>query len=254
MGSRFIEEPMQKTFQGVVEPVEMGISSVMVRIPFDPVEVWPVRSKLRVKGTMHLASEAAVNRAMTDKPPESISIATSLIRSQRYGYFLLITGKMRKGLHVSSGATVKVTLEPDLDDLAATPPPELAKFLKSDRSLKKWFSALNYSLRKYIADNITEPKSAEARERRAEQWAERMLLTMEGEEVIPPILQIAFRRQPLARAGWEAISVNRRRWYLLSIFSCQSPEARAKAVERAMDQAMHKAGRGRSDTSGFDDE
>src|ERR1700678_1094171 len=134
---------MQRSFQGVLEPVDIGISSLMVRVPFDPVEVWPVRSKLRVKGTLSSTNNAA----------DALSLATSLLRSQRHGYFLLVTGRMRKALHLSVGAPVEITLEPDLDDLAATPPPEFARFLKADRSLKKWFAALNYSTRKYIADD-----------------------------------------------------------------------------------------------------
>jgi uncharacterized protein YdeI (YjbR/CyaY-like superfamily) len=223
---------MQRSFQGVLEPVDIGISSLMVRIPFDPVEVWPVRSKLRVKGAISAAYTA-----------ESHSFATSLLRSQRHGYFLLVTGRMRRALHVSVGAHLEITLEPDLDDLAATPPPELAKFLKADRSLTKWFTALNYSTRKYVADDIQAVKSAETRKRRAESWAERMLLTMEGEEYPPPILQIAFRRQPLAREGWGAMTANQRRVALLSIFSTKSPEAQAKRVEWALAEAMKAAQR-----------
>ena len=223
---------MQKSFQGVIEPVDIGISSVMVRIPFDPVEVWPVRSKLRVKGTISVANAA-----------ETLSLSTSLLRSQQRGYFLLVTGRMRKALHVSTGAHVKVTLEPDLDDLAATPPPEFAKFLKSDRSLKKWFTTLNYSTRKYIADDIQSVKSAEARERRAERWAERMMLVMEGEFEPPPVLQVAFRRQPLAREGWAKMTKNQRRMTLMGIFMCASPEAQAKRVEYALEEAMKVANR-----------
>lgn len=217
----------------MLEPVEIGISSVMVRIPFDPVEVWPVRSKLRVKGTIRPMNQAA----------EVLSIATSLLRSRDRGYFLLITGRMRKVLHISIGAWVEITIEPDLDGLAATPPPEFAKFLKSDRSLKKWFATLNYSLRKYIADDIQAVKSAETRKRRAELWAERMMLIMEGEEEVPPILQLAFRRQPQARLGWESMTLNQRRMLLFGIFNCQSPEARYKAVERAITNAVQKAAR-----------
>jgi Bacteriocin-protection, YdeI or OmpD-Associated/Domain of unknown function (DUF1905) len=224
---------MQRRFQGVLEPVEIGISSLMVRIPFDPVEVWPVRSKLRVKGSISTAYKGA----------EPLSVATSLLRSHHHGYFLLVTGRMRKALHVSVGAHLIVTLEPDLDDLAATPPPEFAKFLKADRSLKKWFTALNYSMRKYVADDIQAVKSAETRKRRAEQWAERMMLTMEGEEYPPPILQMAFRRQPLARAGWDAMTANQRRMALIGIFSTKSPEAQAKRVEWTLAEAMKAAQR-----------
>jgi len=227
---------MQKSFRGVLEPVDLGISSVMVRIPFDPVEVWPVRSKLRVKGAISTANKT-VNKNVI-KAAESLSIATSLLRSRDRGYFLLVTGRMRKALRVSVGAQVEIAIEPDLDDLAATPPPEFAKFLNSDRSLKKWFATLNYSTRKYVADDIQSVKSAETRKRRAEQWAERMLLTMEGEEYPPPILQAAFRRQPMARARWDALTANQRRTALIGIFSAKSPEAQAKRVEWLLDETM----------------
>jgi uncharacterized protein YdeI (YjbR/CyaY-like superfamily) len=70
-----------------------------------------------------------------------------------------------------------------------------------------------------------------------------MMLTMEGEEWPPPILQAAFRRQPQARAGWDAMTANQRRAMLLSIFTCQSPEAQAKRVERVLDDAMKVANR-----------
>ena len=223
---------MQKSFRGVLEPVDLGISSVMVRIPFDPIEVWPVRSKFRVKGAISTSNKTVTQAA------ESLSIATSLLRSRDRGYFLLVTGRMRKALRVSVGAQVEITIEPDLDDLAATPPQEFAKFLKADRSLKKWFATLNYSTRKYVADDIQSVKSAETRKRRAEQWAERMLLTMEGEEYPPPILQAAFRRQPMARARWDALTANQRRTALIGIFSAKSPEAQAKRVEWLLDETM----------------
>jgi uncharacterized protein YdeI (YjbR/CyaY-like superfamily) len=224
---------MQMTFQAVLQKIESGMPWTLVRIPFDPTEVWPVRSKLRVKGSIRLANDAA----------GAFSFATSLQGSKLRGYFLLVTGKMRKAATLVPGAMAEIVLEPDLDGRAATPPPELAKFLKSDRSVKKWFETLNYSTRKYIADMVAEPKSAAVRVRRAEQWMERIMLTMEGEQSPPPILQIAFRRQPLARAGWQAMTPNQRRTTLFGIFMCQSPEAQAKRVERAVEDAVKTARR-----------
>ena len=225
---------IQKSFQGLLEPLETGLgSTTVVWIPFDPTKAWPVRSKLRVKGTIRAARQAA----------EPFAFATSLIRSQERGYFLLVTGKMRKAAHLTPGTLTELVLEPDLEERAATPPPELAKLLNSDRSVKKWFATLNYSSRKYIADMIAEPKSAEVRVRRAEQWMERLMLTMEGEEYPPPILQAAFRRQPQARAGWESMTANQRRMTLMGIFMCQSPEAQAKRVERALADATQAAKR-----------
>jgi hypothetical protein len=90
---------------------------------------------------------------------------------------------------------------------------------------------------------ICEPKSAEARERRAEQWAERLMLAMEGELETPPILRAAFRGQPQAEAGWKLISLNQRRIYLLTIFSSSSPEARARRVQDAVAHALRTAKR-----------
>jgi len=81
------------------------------------------------------------------------------------------------------------------------------------------------------------------------------MLTMEGEQEIPPILQIAFRRQPLARIGWESMTSNQRRTQLLSIFTCQSPEARTKRVEWAVtDAARRAAGKGSRTKTRFEDE
>jgi len=227
---------MQMRFQAKLERIQISMPGVIVRLPFDPVATWPERVKLRVKGSIRSAGADA----------EPYAFSTSLLRSNELGYMLLVTEKMRKAARLSIGATVVVVLEPDLDDLAATPPPDLAKILKQDRAFKKWFETLNYSTRKYIADSIVEPKSAEARERRAEQWAERLMLIMEGEFEPPPVLQVAFRRQPLAREGWTKMTANQRRYTLLGIFMCASPEAQAKRVERALEDAVKVANRTKS--------
>jgi hypothetical protein len=92
---------------------------------------------------------------------------------------------------------------------------------------------------------IAEPKSAEARMRRAEQLAERMMLAMEGEREPPPILQAAFVRQPEARVGWEAMTEVQRRGHLLGIFYYQSPEAREKRAAKVVDEAVKVARRER---------
>ncbi len=224
---------MRMTFQATLEALGTSPPWTAIRIPFDPTETWPNRTKLRVQGSIRSAHSGS----------DLAAFSTSLFGSRKRGYFLLVTGKMRKAAHLSAGSLAEVVLEPVLDETAATPPPELARLLKADRSVKKWHEQLNYSMRKYIADSIKEPKSGEARKRRAEQWMERMMLTLEGEEFPPPVLQIAFQRQPMARAGWEAMTANRRRMILLSIFSCQSPEAQAKRVEHALIEAMQAAKR-----------
>jgi uncharacterized protein YdeI (YjbR/CyaY-like superfamily) len=68
---------------------------------------------------------------------------------------------------------------------------------------------------------------------------ERIMLAMEGEQTLPPILQVAFRRAPRARAGWEAMTPVQRRGHLLGIFYYQSPEARERRTQKAVDEALH---------------
>src|ERR1700691_1582622 len=97
-------------------------------------------------------------------------------------------------------------------------PRELKPILSEDRSLRCWYDRLNYSTRNDIAKWVTEPKSAEARARRAEQIAERLLNVMEAEHELPPVLARAFARHPRAREGWNNMSVSRRRGHLFGIF------------------------------------
>ncbi len=136
---------------------------------------------------------------------------------------------------------VNVVLEPDLEERTAVIPVELAKIFRQDRALKQWFGELNYSARKDIGNWISGVKAPEAKVRRAEQVAERMLLAMEGERELPPLLQVAFRRQPLAQRGWEAMTPIQRRGHLLGIFYYQSPEAREKRAAKAVEEALKMA-------------
>jgi uncharacterized protein YdeI (YjbR/CyaY-like superfamily) len=87
-------------------------------------------------------------------------------------------------------------------------------------------------------------KSAEARTRRAEQIAECLLAAMEGERELPPVLQVAFAREPRAREGWASMSASRRRGHLLGIFYYRSPEARGRRVAKAVQEAVEFAERG----------
>jgi uncharacterized protein YdeI (YjbR/CyaY-like superfamily) len=68
-----------------------------------------------------------------------------------------------------------------------------------------------------------------------------MLLAMEGEQVLPPILQVAFRRAPQAQRGWDAMTAVQRRAHLLGIFYYQSPEARERRARKAVEEALRAA-------------
>ncbi len=232
---------MKRIFQTRLEQAEFGTGcTVIAHIPFDPVAEWPELIKLRVKGTIH-GTQPDAAATESKRPPYAFS--TSLLPTrdpitQERRYILLITQKMQKAAHVSVGWQVEITLAPDIEGHSAVPPPELARLLRSERSLKKWFELLPHGQRKYIADAIRESSNPETRARRAEQWMECLMLTQEGEIEPPPILQLAFREQPQARAAWETLTPIQRRSHLLAIFSCQSPDSRARRAQRAVSEAL----------------
>ena len=224
----------QKKFRGVLEPDGTALNWVVVKVPFDPVKTWPERNRLRVKGTIN-----------------GFPFRTSLFGSAKGGHVLLVNKQMQKGAGVRVGGLAEVALQPDVEQRVAEVPAELSKLLKQDRGLKQWFERLSYSARADIGKHITALKSPEARMRRAEQMAERMMLAMDGERELPPVLQAAFRRQPRALAGWEAMTPVQRRGHLLGIFYYQGPEARRKRAEKAVAEALKKAGDPDAIAAGF---
>jgi len=195
-----------------------------MRVPFDPTTVWPQRKRLRVRGTIN-----------------GFAFRTSLFKARDGSYILLVNKKMQKEGRVRQGGVAEVLLEPDLEEREVGTPPELEKLLCEDRGLRKWYGELSDSYRKAFANRVTQIKSPEAKKARAEQLAEIMLLAMEGEQILPPILEAAFLRQPKAREGWRAMTRVQRRGHLLGIFYYQSPESRQKRAQKAVDEALRAA-------------
>ena len=214
----------RQRFRSMLVPDGTNLKWVVARVPFSPTKVWKTRNRMRVKG--------AIN---------GFAFRTSLFGSAEKGYVVLVNKTMQKGAQAYPGEMAEFTLEPDLEERTATVPLELAKLLKQDKAVARWFEALSYSIRKYIGDSVSKPKSLEARQRQAEQMVERIMLAMEGEQVLPPILQVAFRRAPRARDGWEAMTPVQRRGHLLGIFYYQSPEARERRAQKAVDEALRVA-------------
>jgi uncharacterized protein YdeI (YjbR/CyaY-like superfamily) len=206
-----------KSFQAVLEKAGNPLQWVIVRIPFDAAKFWGTRARIRIKGTIN-----------------GFAFRTSLFPSRDGGHILLVNKQMQKGASVRAGQSAEFTLELDLEQRVALMAPELKMLLKSDKHLSRWYTTLNYSTRKAIGDWVLQPKSAAARTRRAEQIAERLMLTMEAEQELPPLLRVAFARNPKAAAEWNKMSLSRRRGHLLGIFGYRSPESRARRIDKAL--------------------
>lgn len=189
-------------------------------LPFEAASVWGSRGRPKVKGEIN-----------------GFAFRTSLFPTRDGRHFLLINKRMQRGSGAVAGSMARFRLEPDTEERIVTIPAELKRAFAEDRSLGRYFEKLNYSTRKWIADWITDVKSADARVRRSEQIAERLLETMEAERELPPLLQVAFARHPRARAGWELMSASRRRGHLLGIFYYRTPEARAGRIAKALEDA-----------------
>jgi uncharacterized protein YdeI (YjbR/CyaY-like superfamily) len=134
-------------------------------------------------------------------------------------------------------------MEPDTSERVAEVPPELAKYLKGNAGLRRWYEKLSYSYRQWIGKWISEPKSAEARQRRAEQMAERLLSTIEAEVELPPQIRMALERTPNALAGWNLMTEAQRRGELIGIFYYRKPGSRARRIEQAVQAALAAAER-----------
>ena len=219
---------VKRKFKGTLRPDGTGLNWNIITVPFDPTKAWTKRQRLRVRGTIN-----------------GFPFRTSLFRAGDGSYILLVNRKMQKEGGVRKGHVADVMLEPDLEERPQSTPRELEKLLQQERALRKFYQQLSDSMRKAIADQIVQPKRADVRAGRAELWAERMMLAMEGEKVTPPILEAAFQRHPRAREGWKAMTPIQRRGHLLGIFYYQSPESREKRAQKAIDEALRAAEKSR---------
>ncbi len=209
-----------RSFRATLERMKSRLNWVIIYIPFDVAHVWGTRGQLRVKGEIN-----------------GFAFRSALFPTGHGRHFLLVNKRMQKGACAVAGSVVRFTLQPDTEQRVTTVPAELSRILARDRSLGRWFDQLNPSTRTEISKWTAEPKSAEARGRRADQIAERLLSTMEAEQGLPPILRLAFACNPVAHDGWLRMSPAKRRSHLLGIFYYRNPKARARRIEKMLEEA-----------------
>jgi uncharacterized protein YdeI (YjbR/CyaY-like superfamily) len=212
--------PAAKRFEARLERMRSRLNWIIVRVPFDAAKVWGLRGQIKVKGEIN-----------------GFAFRTSLFPTREGRHFLLVNKRMQKGAQAFEGNVACVQMELDTEERIVTIPEELKRFLSQDRSLRHWYDELNHSTRSDVAKWITEPKSAEARVRRAEQLAERLLSVMEAERELPPILQVAFARHSRAREGWDSMSASRRRGHLFGIFYYRTPDAQSRRIDKMLEDA-----------------
>jgi uncharacterized protein YdeI (YjbR/CyaY-like superfamily) len=216
-------KPAPRVFQATLQRIDSPLHWVMIQIPFDAGKVWG-RGPLKVKGEIN-----------------GFAFRTTLFPDGNGGHRLLVNKQMQRGGRVTPGMKAKFRLERDSGVRVVAVPKELAGALSEDRSLQRWFDGLSQSIRNEICKWILQPKSLDARRRRAGQMAERLLCTKEAARELPPALELAFERNSLARDGWEQMSPARRRRHLLGVFYYRNPGARARRIEKLVEEAANVA-------------
>ncbi len=223
-----------KTFDAVIERTGDRLNWTIIRVPLDVAKVWGVRGQLRVKGEIN-----------------GFAFRTSLFPTGKGVHFMMVNKKMQAGGKTAPGMKARFRLEPDTAKREVTTPQELVSVLRQSRLLLKFYESMSYSMRNEIAKWIQQGKASETRRRRADRMAERLMQTMEAERELPPILQVAMRQNPKARAGWERMPPGQRRFHLLGILGYRSPESRerrlAKAMEEMIKYTKKRAGKNRHD-------
>src|SRR5260370_7400095 len=91
---------------------------------------------------------------------------------------------------------------------------------------------------KWFCDGITSRKTPASRIRHAEQAAEMLLATMEAELDLPPILKLAFARDPRAFKGWQSMTPIQRRNHLLGTFYCPPPESPDRRISKMLEHPL----------------
>jgi PAS domain-containing protein len=220
-----------RRFKAILERGTEGLGWTIVRLPFDPHTSWTQMLRLRVQGKV-LCPKGS-----------SVAFRTSLfpVPGESGHYLLLVNNRVQREAGISVGSVAEFSLEPDLEPRPAELPDELASLLDEEHGLRDFYDSLSESMRREIGKWITNVKSDASRVKRAEQMAERLFGAMEGEQELPPIITVAFRKRPKAAIGWAKMTTTQRRQELLGVYYYQSVEARQRRVDKLCDNAEKRA-------------
>jgi uncharacterized protein YdeI (YjbR/CyaY-like superfamily) len=212
---------LKKNFDAFLERGGDRLNWTIVRVPIDVEKVWGKRGQLKVTGEIN-----------------GFAFRTSLFPTGTGQHVLMINKKMQAGGKSQLGMKAHFVLQPDLAPRKVEVSKDFSIVLQQSKRLSKFYDSFSYSMRQYMARWVQEGKKAETRQRRAEELAERLMMTMEAERELPPILQIEFNRNPKARAGWEKMPPGHRRSHLMGIFYYKTPEARGRRVAKALQEMV----------------
>ena len=149
---------MQKKFKAKAEAAGPGGAWCFIAVPFDVSEVWGIRGRIAVKGTINGFPFRTTIQPMDGR------------------HLLTFNKQLQAGAKAKAGDTVSVVMERDTEERIVEAPAELAKAFRKNKEAKALWDKLAYTHRKEFAQWISAAKQEETRDRRA-QKAVNMMLT-----------------------------------------------------------------------------
>jgi len=205
-------------FEARLERMRSRLNWVVIHLPFDAAKVWRLRGQIKSQ-----------RRNQWLRVPH-------LAVSHRDGrHFLLVNKRMQRGARAVEGSVARSRWS-STGKSARLPSRRDRAHSHQDRRLHRWYGGLNHSTRADIAKWITEPKGAEARVRRAEQIAERLMNVMRRSGNCR--LFCRWRsRGILGPRRLDAMSPSRRRGHLFGIFYYRTPDAQGRRIDKMLEDA-----------------
>jgi len=220
---------MRKRFTGRLkkldDPGSANLGWRVVDIPFDVKKAFGKGGTVPVAGTVN-----------------TFPFRTSIFPRKKGPHYLPINKAMQKGSGATAlGDEIRVIIDIDQEKRTVSIPPRLKSILSEEEGLLSYYNGFSYSMRKYFADHVTQPKSDATRHKRAEELAVILMEMRDGEVYPPPILEAEFARNPKARAGWERMPASQRRGHLWGIFYYRNPDSRARRMAKAIEEMVKKS-------------
>lgn len=146
----------KKSFRIKLEGYE-GSSAAGIIVPFDVEKVFGTRARVPVRGTIN-----------------GYPYRSSIFPKGDGRHYMVINRETREGAKVKAGDTVSFVMERDEEPRFVTPPPELARALRANKTAKAAWDKLSYTRRKEHARAVEEARRPETRARRVEKAVEEL--------------------------------------------------------------------------------
>jgi hypothetical protein len=145
-----MEEMMAtKRFRVLLEKHENS-EATGITIPFDVAKTYGTRSRVPVRGTINGFPYRGTIFPMGGK------------------YIFVVNRELRTNAHVKGGEQISVTMERDEEPRIITPPPDLARALRANKTAQAAWDKLSYTHKKEHARAVEDAKRPETRVRRIE--------------------------------------------------------------------------------------